>query len=144
MHQISTRASVSALVILALAGCTTNKEKLLTHGSATMLDVWAETTSSPTGAGSIYRQLLDARATLRRPLSDAEGAANRDRHLSYTRSAENEIDRQFRRLPNPDLVMYVFAHLSGTEAVPIPGYSTVFALYQRVHYALPGERTEDY
>jgi conjugative transfer region lipoprotein (TIGR03751 family) len=40
--------------------------------------------------------------------------------------------------------MYVFAHLSGTEAVPIPGYSTVFALYQRVYYALPGERTEDY
>ena len=144
MRQISTRAIVSALAILALAGCTTNKEKLLTHGSATMLDVWADTTSSPASASSTQRQLLDARATLRRPLSDAEGAENRDRHLSYTRNAENEIDRQFQRLPNPDLVMYVFPHLSGTEAVPIPGYSTVFPLYPRVHYAMPGERTEDY
>ena len=40
--------------------------------------------------------------------------------------------------------MYVFPHLSGSESVPVPGYSTVFPLYQRVHYALPGERVEDY
>jgi len=29
------------------------------------------------------------------------------------------------------LVMYVFPHLTGTEAVPVPGYTTVFPLYQR-------------
>ena len=40
--------------------------------------------------------------------------------------------------------MYVFPHLSGTEPTPVPGYSTVFPFYQRVQYALPGERTEDY
>lgn len=144
MHQTSTSAAVATLALLTLAGCTTNKEKLLTHGSATMLDVWGATTSTPGGAGRAHRQLLDARAALRRPLNDVEEASYHDRHLSYTRSAENEIDRQFQRLPNPDLVMYVFPHLSGTQAVPIPGYSTVFPLYQRVHYAMPGERTEDY
>jgi len=26
----------------------------------------------------------------------------------------------------------------------VPGYSTVFPLYQRVQYAMPGERVEDY
>ena len=62
----------------------------------------------------------------------------------YTRTAQNEIYRQFHRLPNPDLVMYVFPHLAGTDPVPVPGYSTVFPLYQRVQYALPGERVEDY
>ena len=62
----------------------------------------------------------------------------------YTRTAQTEIYRQFQRLPNPDLVMYVFPHLTGSEAVPVPGYSTVFPLYQRMHYALPGERVEDY
>ncbi|WP_134563401.1 TIGR03751 family conjugal transfer lipoprotein, partial [Pseudomonas aeruginosa] len=46
--------------------------------------------------------------------------------------------------PNPDLVMYVFPHLAGTDPVPVPGYSTVFPLYQRVQYAMPGERVEDY
>ena len=52
--------------------------------------------------------------------------------------------RQFQRLPNPDLVMYVFPHLTGTDPVPVPGYTTVFPLYQRVQYAMPGERVEDY
>jgi conjugative transfer region lipoprotein (TIGR03751 family) len=33
--------------------------------------------------------------------------------------------------------------LSGTEQAPVPGYSTVFPFYQRVQYALPGERQED-
>jgi len=26
----------------------------------------------------------------------------------------------------------------------VPGYTTLFPLYQRVQYALPGERVEDY
>ncbi|HEP8457117.1 TIGR03751 family conjugal transfer lipoprotein, partial [Pseudomonas aeruginosa] len=26
----------------------------------------------------------------------------------------------------------------------VPGYTTVFPFYQRVQYAMPGERTEDY
>ncbi|HGP4256684.1 TPA: TIGR03751 family conjugal transfer lipoprotein, partial [Pseudomonas aeruginosa] len=42
------------------------------------------------------------------------------------------------------LVMYVYPHLAGTDPVPVPGYTTVFPLYQRVQYAMPGERTEDY
>ena len=44
----------------------------------------------------------------------------------------------------PDLVMYVFPHLAGSDPVPVPGYTTVFPLYQRVQYAMPGERLEDY
>jgi len=62
----------------------------------------------------------------------------------YGKSARNEVYRQFQRLPNPDLVMYVYPHLAGTDPVPIPGYTTVFPLYQRVQYAMPGERVEDY
>ncbi|MDH4709749.1 TIGR03751 family conjugal transfer lipoprotein, partial [Pseudomonas aeruginosa] len=56
----------------------------------------------------------------------------------------NEIHSQFKRLPNPDLVMYVFPHLAGSDPAPVPGYTTVFPFYQRVQYAMPGERTEDY
>lgn len=63
---------------------------------------------------------------------------------AYTRTAQNEIYSQFKRLPNPDLVLYVFPHLTGTDPAPVPGYSTVFPLYQRVQYAMPGERIEDY
>ena len=130
-------ALLSALLVLS--GCATDPEKLLPHGDATMLDIWNQQT---TGSGDAPgRRLLDARQTLRRPLQAPVPVIDQ---TGYTRTAQTEIYRQFQRLPNPDLVLYVFPHLSGSESVPVPGYSTVFPLYQRVHYALPGERVEDY
>lgn len=131
------------LLVFTLAGCATSKEKLLTHGSNTMLDIWNRNTSSQPLHAPATRQLLDARQALRRPLMQADEQTV-TANAGYTRTAQNEIDRQFHRLPNPDLVMYVFPHLAGTDPVPVPGYSTVFPLHQRVQYALPGERTEDY
>ena len=81
---------------------------------------------------------------MRRPLSEVDVQAAPAVQARYTRTAANEIYRQFHRLPNPDLLMYVFPHLSGSDPVPVPGYTTLFPLYQRVQYALPGERLEDY
>lgn len=132
------------VAVMALAGCATSKEKLLTHDGDTMLDIWNRETGGAAGGGRATRELLDARQTLRRPLTDADVQAAPGVQSPYTRTAQNEIYRQFHRLPNPDLVMYVFPHLAGTDPVPVPGYSTVFPLYQRVQYALPGERVEDY
>jgi len=125
--------------LLLLTGCATNPEKLLPHGDATMLDIWNQQTA---GSGSpSTRVLLDARQTPRRPLQTPLPVLDQ---TPYTRTAQSEIYRQFKRLPNPDLVMYIFPHLAGSDPVPVPGYSTVFPLYQRVQYALPGERVEDY
>src|SRR3546814_15906959 len=75
----------------------------------------------------------------RSPLTDADVQAAPAEQMRYTRTARNEVYRQFQRLPNPDLVMYVYPHLAGTDPVPVPGYTTVFPLYQRVQYAIPGE-----
>ena len=130
-------ALMSALLVLS--GCATDPEKLLPHGDATMLDIWNQQAAGSGDAPS--RRLLDARQTLRRPLQPPVPVIDQ---TGYTRTAQSEIYRQFQRLPNPDLVLYVFPHLSGSESVPVPGYSTVFPLYQRVQYALPGERVEDY
>lgn len=58
----------------------------------------------------------------------------------YTRNAARELDALFPRLPNPTLVMYIYPHPTA-EGVPVPGYSVSFPLYERVEYALPGERT---
>lgn len=69
-----------------------------------------------------------------RPVQDGEGDL-----AGYTRTAYNELEMLFPRLPNPTLVMYVFPHLAGPERVPVPGYATAFPLYERVEYALPGE-----
>lgn len=132
------RLALLALAML-LGGCATSKEELLPHDDRTMLNIW----NTETGGGSA-RQLLDARQALRRPLSETDLQAAPAMQARYTRTAQNEIYRQFHRLPNPDLLMYVFPHLAGSDPVPVPGYTTLFPLYQRVQYALPGERLEDY
>ncbi len=62
-------------------------------------------------------------------------------HLAgYTREVYNELTVRFPRLPNPTIVMYVFPHLNA-DGAPIPGYSTMFQLYEKVEYALPEEVT---
>lgn len=115
---------------------------MLPHGDNTMLDVWDQGSTGAIGsAGS--RQLLDARLALRRSL-DSDPGKSLEANSTFTRTSQNEIYSQFKRLPNPDLVMYVFPHLAGSDPAPVPGYTTVFPLYQRVQYAMPGERTEDY
>ncbi|KWV16581.1 TIGR03751 family conjugal transfer lipoprotein [Xanthomonas translucens pv. translucens] len=147
MLSILTKGLVLALLLALLGGCATNKEDLLIHGDHTMMDIWQQETGGGAvgGAGQVARrQLLEERQSLRRPLTDADMQAAPAEQMHYTRTARNEVYRQFQRLPNPDLVMYVFPHLAGTDPVPVPGYTTVFPLYQRVQYAMPGERVEDY
>lgn len=144
MPRIWINALAILLVAAALSACATKKDKLLPHGDATMLDIWNRETGGASSGGEMARQLLDARQALRRPLTDTDTQSLPAAHAAYTRTAQNEIYRQFSRLPNPDLVMYVFPHLAGRDPAPVPGYSTVFPLYDRVQYAIAGERTEDY
>ena len=37
----------------------------------------------------------------------------------YPRDTVNDIRQRFPRLPNPDMVIYVFPHLTGGEPVPV-------------------------
>ena len=144
MRRIWIESAVVLCAVVVLGGCATSKDKLMPNGDQTMLDVWNQETGGSAGGGQAARQLLDARQGLRRPLTEADVHAAPAAATAYTRTAANEIYRQFHRLPNPDLVMYVFPHLAGSDPVPVPGYTTVFPLYQRVQYAMPGERLEDY
>jgi conjugative transfer region lipoprotein (TIGR03751 family) len=83
-----------------------------------------------------------SRATARQdaPMGNARRLGGGSTDLKgYTREAHNETQLLFSRLPNPDLVMYVFPHLSGPEGSPVPGYTTAFPFYDSVQYALPGE-----
>ena len=124
-----TLASTSVLCAsLALAACA-GKEALLPEDGRTMLEIYQNHVGD---AGN--PALLEARLALRRPVDDQAIDAT-----AYTRTAQNEIEALFVRLPNPDLVLYVYPHLATGEEVPIPGYSTVFPMYERVIYALPGE-----
>lgn len=124
-------------VALLLNGCATTKEEMLPTGEHTMLELW----NGADGEGGTTRQSAVARDTLRRPLTDDEHRKGRQDDRSYSRSQESEISQQFSRLPNPDMVMYLYPHLAGGNT-PVPGYSTVFPFYSQTQYAMPGERTE--
>ncbi len=56
----------------------------------------------------------------------------------YSRNTFNELSGQFPRLPNPTILLYIFPHLS-EERTPVPGYTTIFPMYESVEYANPGE-----
>jgi len=130
-HWLTGLMLVSGLV---LSGCATSKNEMWEmDGAPTMQELWQ---SSAGNDDLTQRGLLDRRSELRRGLEHEAIAEQRE---GYTRDAANEIYSQFSRLPNPDLVMYVFPHLAGEDPVPIPGYSTVFPLYSRPQFAMPGE-----
>ncbi|HDT1002567.1 TIGR03751 family conjugal transfer lipoprotein [Klebsiella pneumoniae] len=133
---INVKSVTPAILLCAsvlLSGCSTSKEEMLPAGDNTMLELW----NGADGGGSTSRQSAAARDTLRRPLTGSETQADR----SYSRTQESEITQQFPRLPNPDMVMYLYPHLADGNT-PVPGYSTVFPFYSQTQYAMPGERTE--
>ncbi|AXF76969.1 TIGR03751 family conjugal transfer lipoprotein [Erwinia tracheiphila] len=123
------------LLAVTLAGCSTSKDEMLPPGDSSMLDMWND-------GASVTHTTTESRATLSRPVSDGERVISQQTRESYSRTQENEIQQTFPRLPNPDMVMYVYPHLAD-GSTPVPGYSTVFPFYSQVQYALPGERTED-
>ncbi|AHG20645.1 conjugal transfer protein [Chania multitudinisentens RB-25] len=120
---------------MMLTGCSTTKDELLPPGDSTMLELWQN-------KGASTRAATEARTTLRRGLTDDDRAVRQAIEESYTRTAENEIQQVFPRLPNPDMVIYIYPHMAGNAPAPVPGYSSVFPFYSQVQYALPGERTE--
>lgn len=122
-------------VMAALAACTTDSARMLPRGDKKMVDVWAEETG-----GSAQKSAPGLGSQPPLPVGADTGAVFAGDAADYTRDAASEIRNIFKRLPNPDLVMYVFPHLAGQRTVPVPGYSTVFSFYRQTPYAMPGER----
>ncbi|AXY34681.1 MULTISPECIES: TIGR03751 family conjugal transfer lipoprotein [Yersinia pseudotuberculosis complex] len=123
-------ASIPLLfAVVTLAGCSTSKDQMLPPGGSTMLTLWNDSSSAT-------HATREGRAKLRRTLMDPLDLVTE----TGSRIQENEIQQTFPRLPNPDLVMFVYPHFAGSHT-PVPGYSTVFPFYSQVQYALPGERT---
>ena len=78
---------------------------------------------------------------------DVDGVSSEQRRFDPSESIEsipvrdttsNPLNNRFARLPNPDLEMHVYPHLAGGK-YPVPGYVTVFPMYESVQYAMPGE-----
>ena len=121
---------VLGLISLMMTGCASTKKAVLPHDGPSMKEIYEHHINEMNARDTVsFRQELGSR-----------GIQTGERGLhGYTRDAANEIDAIFPRIPNPTLVMYVFPHLAGEEAVPVPGYATSFPMYEHNEYALPGE-----
>lgn len=140
-------AGLSACLLAALlSACSVSGPRespinAVTRGSPTVLDIYR-------GQGSVIgihdkasdvplrresaRDLLVGQSTPR-PVHAGDGDTQR-----YW-SALEPMRNRFSRVPNPDLVMVVYPHLSRGK-YPVPGYVTVFPMYEQADlYALPGE-----
>lgn len=117
-------ATLMAIPFL-LGACASKKDSVIPSTGPTMLEIYrkhmTDLDHTPSASGAP-----------RRAMSEHDTSR-------YVRTALNETESPFARLPNPDLVMYVFPHLSAHGGYPVPGYSTVFPMYEGVEYALPGE-----
>lgn len=112
------------LLFVALSGCSTVQDDTLPTPDTNVEKVWQQ----QMGQQGLAQSMGGAFA----PLNAHQLA---ERQSDYARDNWREATNQFPRLPNPDIVMYVMPHKVGN--LPIPGYTTVFPLYERVHYATP-------
>jgi conjugative transfer region lipoprotein (TIGR03751 family) len=130
-----TRALLGATCAMALSACSVSgpRESPLnevTSGSPTVVDVYRGIDSgSPSSNRAKDRFNESGRA---RPI------AQTDAKQSPFWSPTEPMRQRFARVPNPDLVMVVYPHLSRGK-YPVPGYLTVFPMYEQTQYALPGE-----
>ncbi|WP_020406866.1 hypothetical protein [Hahella ganghwensis] len=62
----------------------------------------------------------------------------------YTSATDAGVLRtKYAKLPNPEFVFYVYPHLTRVGGLPIPMYATQWPLFEKTHYALPGELVPD-
>ena len=144
-----TRTLTALLVAAAAAGCATRPPVPALAEGPRMIDLYRGTApggdagsgrAGETGAGPaaatcgwwLFAWPCAATAPVDREKESREEG-------SYARTAANELEVLFPRLPNPDIYIYVPPHLATASRLPVPGYTTAVPLYERVEYALPGE-----
>ena len=158
----STRTIAGALLAAALAGCASTEPASVLAGGPRMIELYRGTAAEPSPEAPGGPQAPQApegtvpeapKATMvqarcrwgwfrwrcEAPAATPPAACACGDAPAYTRTAANELELLFPRLPNPDIYIYVPAHLATELRIPVPGYTTAVPLYDRVEYALPGE-----
>jgi conjugative transfer region lipoprotein (TIGR03751 family) len=130
-----TRSALLALCVLALSACSVSgpRESPLnevTAGSPTVSEVFRGTDGGQTNNNRAKERFNTSGQV--RPVGQL------DAQQSPYWSPLAPMKQRFARVPNPDMVMVVYPHLSRGK-YPVPGYVTVFPMYEQTQYALPGE-----
>lgn len=116
-------------VSLFLASCTSSPDKVL------LPDSGHTTEEIMQGERDDYSYYGDGQ---KRPFQGQALMSNYHSASQYSSEHIRELKRDFKRVPNPEIIGYVYPHINNNE-MPIPGYFTTFLLYDRSHYALSSE-----
>ena len=146
-----TRLLACALAAGNLVGCSVTgpRESPLKEVTRTAPRCWTSTVAracparqSPRGRAGVQAGLGQetARDRLERD-SQVRPIAHGDGGTARYWSAQEPMQQRFARVANPDLVMVVYPHLARGK-YPVPGYVTVFPMYESTEYAMPAS-TED-
>ena len=143
--------TIWAMSFLAISGCAT-QEQFIPQNGPEMLDIYREASGETDGTeNQTEDDFVDTsgkNSSEDKTVSDESGDAviveetvvlEEPMYEGFTRSPSNEVRNLFPRLPNPDIRIYVYPHLSTRSRVPVPGYTTVIPLFERVQYTFPGE-----
>ena len=126
--RLLTVVPTTILISAVLAGCA-SKETIIPTPAQDMQAVYREHMQ---GVGGV--KLWDSRALVRRSMIEGDVALS-----DYVRTEKTQLEAKFTHVPHPTLYMFVAPHLASETKVPIPGYLTQFRMWERDHYALPGE-----
>ncbi len=113
-----------------LAACSHVAGNIIPNDGPTMESIYDDSGDPMASVNStgVVRHLTETPS-----LTEHQGAAV----SSSTLSAQAVDSPAFSVLDNPELKLYIFPHLAGTEMLPIPGYWTAFPAYPQRYYALP-------
>ena len=87
----------------------------------------AELPESPSTVRDLYRQAMSSGAPA--PMSHPLPTGPIEGHPLMA-EVDWQLRRNFRALPNPRLILYVYPHLT-TDGNPVPGYATWFNVFER-------------
>ena len=127
-------SAVLITVFCSLSGCMNPGKNLIPQGGdMTMSEIYhseGAQSSNDSHPRALGKTLKTERAE---KYSDYRG---------YSASAKNEINNLFHKLPNPQVVIYIYPHMveSSGERYPKPGFSSAFYLYRQNHFAQDWEQ----
>ncbi len=138
---ISLVSLASCFMLVSLSGCSSMLSSKMPPGSISMKQAYnqalneGDDTEDTTDTDAAQKPEESSLSALRHEVQSPTQHRLSTDSLSVVNNL-NEINTQFPQVPNPGIVMYVYPHLAGEGAnqVPVPGYSTVFSLYQRNYY----------
>jgi conjugative transfer region lipoprotein (TIGR03751 family) len=129
-------AAMAAAVLMT--GCSSSVKKVMPKSNNDIAGLYAQYS----GANSAQDLHLRKRELQLRDQESLELRSAAASSMTRFPPQPEQLQHLFPKLPNPELYMFVRPHAVGTTGAPIPAYMTRFSMYERDHYALPGETVD--